>query len=64
MPDLLATTPPTAGLLVVAGGAAVHAEADVEAGHVVGHVGVEVEQHLAAVPHYLGHTRNLGTGRR
>ena len=44
-----------AGVLVVVAGTRVDAEGDVEAGHVVGHVAVEVEQHGPGLAHYLGH---------
>ena len=33
----------------------VDAEGDVEAGHIVGHVAVEVEQHGPGLAHHLGH---------
>ena len=50
---VVAATPPAAGVLVVVARAGVHREGDVEAGHVVRHVAVEVEQHRTRLSHHL-----------
>ena len=50
---VVAAAPPAARVLVVVARARVHREGDVEAGHVVRHVAVEVEKHRTRLPNHL-----------
>ena len=50
---VVAAAPPTARVLIMVAGAGVHREGDVEPGHVVGNIAVEVEQHRTRLSDHL-----------
>ena len=50
---VVAAAPSTACVLIMVAGAGVHRERDVEPGHVVGNIAVEVEQHGPRLSNHL-----------